>query len=155
VIEVKITQDMIDKAESKSQDMGVLNNSIRNGKGNLVGFLGEQVAVKIMGGSESNTYDYDIITSDGKKVDVKTKQTTVKPKPFYECSVAEFNTTQKCDMYVFVRVKNTLDVAWFLGVMDKEKYFHKARYLKKGDVDPSNNFVVRANCYNLKIEDLD
>ena len=26
--------------------------------------------------------------------------------------------------------------------------------LNKGDVDKSNNFVVKANCYNLKISEL-
>ena len=154
MIEVIITQDMIDTARQKATEMGSLRNSIRNGNGNLVGFIGEQVALHVMGGSEANTYDYDMITEDGRKVDVKTKQTTVKPKTFYECSVAKFNTTQKCDMYAFVRVKNTLDVAWFLGVMDKDKYYEMATPLKKGDIDPSNNFTVRADCYNLKIEEL-
>jgi hypothetical protein len=119
-----------------------------------VGFIGEQVALSIMGGSWSNTYDYDLVTKDGKKVDVKTKQTTVPPRSYYECSVATFNTSTNCDAYAFVRVKNTLDTAWFLGVMDKQEYYKKATPLKKGDVDPSNNFTVRADCYNLKIEEL-
>jgi len=155
MIEINVTQDMIDMAKLKSNEMGSLNNSIRKGEGNLIGFIGEQVAINVMGGSWVNTYDYDLITDDGKKVDVKTKQTTVTPRTFYECSVAKFNTSQKCDMYAFVRVKNTLDTAWFLGVMDKEKYYKTATPLKKGDVDPSNNFTVKADCYNLKIEELD
>jgi hypothetical protein len=154
MIEVSVTQEMIDKAKLKDKEMGTLNNSIRNGAGNLVGFIGEQVALSIMGGSWSNTYDYDLVTKDGKKVDVKTKQTTVPPLSYYECSVAKFNTSQNCDAYAFVRVKNTLDTAWFLGVMDKQEYYKKATPLKKGDVDPSNNFTVRADCYNLKIEEL-
>tara|TARA_R110001632_G_C11096582_1_gene390537 strand:+ start:62 stop:535 length:474 start_codon:yes stop_codon:yes gene_type:complete len=154
MIEVSVTKEMIDKAELKDKEMGTLNNSIRKGAGNLVGFIGEQVALSIMGGSWSNTYDYDLVTEEGKKVDVKTKQTTVPPRSYYECSVAKFNTSQKCDAYAFVRVKNTLDTAWFLGVMDKQEYYKKATPLKKGDVDPSNNFTVRADCYNLKIEEL-
>ena len=41
MIEVIVTQDMLDKAHNKSEEMGRLNNSITKGKGNLAGFLGE------------------------------------------------------------------------------------------------------------------
>jgi len=27
--------------------------------------------------------------------------------------------------------------------------------MRKGEVDPSNNFTVRADCYNLRIDKLD
>ena len=154
MIEVIITQDMLDKANNKSEEMGRLNNSITKGRGNLAGFLGEQIALQVLGGEWSNTYDYDLVTPDNKKVDVKTKQTTVTPRPYYECSVAKFNTRQKCDSYAFVRVKNTMDVGWFLGSMEHDEYYDKATFLKKGEVDPSNNFTVKADCYNLKIEEL-
>ena len=36
MIEVIITQDMLDKAHNKSEEMGRLNNSITKGKGNFV-----------------------------------------------------------------------------------------------------------------------
>ena len=91
---------------------------------------------------------------NGKKVDVKTKQTSVAPLPDYDCSVANFNTKQACDTYAFVRVKNDLTVGWYLGCMDKKEYFEKAVFMKKGDVDASNNYTVRADCYNLKIKQL-
>ena len=39
--------------------------------------------------------------------------------------------------------------------MPKNQYFQKAKFLKKGDVDPANNYTVRASCYNLAIEDLE
>jgi hypothetical protein len=55
------------------------------------GFLGEQIALKVLGGQWQNTYDYDIVD---------------------------------------------------------------ATFMKKGDVDPSNNFTVRADCYNLRIDKL-
>jgi hypothetical protein len=38
--------------------------------------------------------------------------------------------------------------------MDKKEYFEKAVFVKKGDVDPSNNYTARSDCYNIKIEDL-
>ena len=121
----------------------------------MAGFLGEQVAMSVLGGDWNNTYDYDFTTEAGKRVEVKTKQTSVKPLPHYECSIAKFNTKQDCDAYAFVRVLNDFSIGWFLGVLTKETYFDKANFLKKGDVDPSNNYTVKADCYNVRIDQLE
>tara|TARA_R100000935_G_scaffold28738_1_gene49141 strand:- start:6 stop:482 length:477 start_codon:yes stop_codon:yes gene_type:complete len=153
--QITISQGMIDAARKKSNDMGLLKNSITGGGGNVAGFLGEDCARIILGGKEANTYDYDLKLEDGRTVDVKTKRTTVPPKRYYECSVAEFNTRQKCDYYAFVRVHNDLHTAWFLGVYPKDKYYDDATYLRKGEVDPSNNFTVKSNCYNMAISALE
>ena len=64
MIEIKITQQMIDYASDQAQEMGEINNSIRHGKGNLVGFLGELVAQKVLGGMLDNTYDHDLLMDD-------------------------------------------------------------------------------------------
>jgi len=153
MIKVEITEDMLAAANDKAIEMGKLNNSILNGEGSLAGFIGEQIALKVLGGTWHNTYDYDIVVGS-KRIDVKTKQTTVAPLPHYECSVAAFNTRQKCDAYAFVRVLKDLSVGWFLGVSEKDQYFNTATFMKKGDIDPSNNFTVRADCYNLRIDKL-
>lgn len=144
---------MIDRATSKASDMGLLKNSIMSGDGNIGGFIGEEVVHRYLGGKISNTYDYDII-KDGVTYDVKTKRCTSAPKEEYECSVAAYNTTQNCYGYIFVRVlfkDNKWGDAWILGWMPKHEYFEKAKKLTKGDVDPSNGFIVRADCYNLPI----
>lgn len=151
---VTVTLNMIDKARSKATELGVLKNSIIRGKGNIAGFIGEQIALHCIGGEWQNTYEYDILTSDGRRIDVKTKQTSVQPLPEYDCSIAKYNTKQKCDFYAFVRVKRDLTIGWYLGMLGKQEYFDKARFLKKGTVDPSNNYKVQADCYNVKIEDL-
>jgi hypothetical protein len=155
MIAVDITDDMVVKAKHKTMEMGRLNKSILNGAGTLAGFIGEQVALQVMGGEWSNTYDYDIVLDNGQTVDVKTKQTSVPPLSYYECSVAKLNTKQKCDIYAFVRVKKDLSVAWFLGSKNKAEYFENAVFKKKGDKDGDNNFVVRSDCYNMAITDLD
>lgn len=152
--EISVTSDMVAHAMQKAKEMGRLNNSITRGQGNISGFIGEEVARHILGGKENNTYDYDLITDQGLTVDVKTKRTSVAPKTFYECSVAAFNTKQNCDYYAFVRVHNDMHTAWFLGVYPKGKYFEDAKYLRKGEVDPSNNFTVKADCYNIPISSL-
>ena len=133
--------------------MGKLHNSILRGKGNMSGFIGEQIAFQILDGKWDNTFDYDLVVND-KKVDVKTKQTSVKPLPHYECSIAKLNTKQKCDAYAFVRILNDFSKGWYLGVLTKEDYYDKATFLRKGDVDPSNNYTVKADCYNVRIDEL-
>lgn len=154
--EIEVTDSIIKAATNKAQEMGMLNNSITNGDGNLAGFIGEEIVCKFMGGETKNTYDFDIIYND-ETYDVKTKRCTSKPKEYYECSVAAFNIKQKCDKYVFVRIQykdNKFGPAWILGYKNKNEYFKEAVKLKKGQIDPSNNFVVKADCYNLPINKL-
>ena len=157
MIEVKVTDYMRVKARSMAKDLGKLKNSITKGEGNVAGFVGELIALDYLGGVKANTYDFDIV-SGGKTYDVKTKRCTSPPKPHYDCSVAAFNTKQRCDVYFFVRVQFQGDrpvKALVLGQKDKAEYFKQARKLKKGEVDPSNNFKVKADCYNLSINKLE
>ena len=153
MIEINITDDMLIKARAKSVEMGKIHNSILRGRGNMSGFLGEQIALNVLGGRWENTFDYDLVV-DNLKVDVKTKQTSVMPLPHYECSIAKLNTKQKCDAYAFVRILNDFSKGWFLGVLTKTEYYDKATFLTKGDVDPSNNYTVKADCYNVRIDEL-
>ena len=150
-----LPQECKDFARQKAEELPTLNNSITKGEGNYVGFIGEWVAKKFLGGVSSNTYDYDLVLGNGETVDVKTKKTSFEPQPHYECSVAAYNTKQKCDYYAFVRVDEKNNRAWYLGVYKKEDYYKDARKLKKGDLDPSNNFVCKADCFNLPISKLE
>jgi len=149
---------MLMKARSKAKEMGRLNNSITNGLGNLIGFLGEEVALKVLAAHHSdvissNTFDYDII-ADGVFIDVKTKATSVEPLPHYSCSVSSYNTKQKCDYYAFVRVKKDLTEAWWCGIIAKDEFYDKAVFMKKGQLDHDNKYVIKADCYNLPISGL-
>ena len=62
MIALNITDAMVVEARHKMLEMGLLHQSILNGGGTLAGFIGEQVALKVMGGKWLNTYDYDIST---------------------------------------------------------------------------------------------
>lgn len=154
MIEVAITATMLITARDKAAAMGRLYNSIINGAGNIAGFIGEDIAQQVLGGVLDNTYDYDLVLADGTKIDVKSKQTSVKPLETYDCSVAGLNTKQACDYYAFVRIKNDFTVGWYLGVYDKKKYFEDSVFMKKGDIDPANKYVVKSDCFNLKINKL-
>ena len=158
MIEFKITDEMVRIAWAKSRDMGKLKKSITEGDGNIAGFIGEQVANLVIGGKIENSRDFDIVGPDGLTYDVKTKRCTSEPLPHYECSVAAFNVIQKCDRYAFVRVEHIdgkYTRAWYLGSINKVKYFEIARKLYKGQKDGTNWFTVKSDCYNLKIEDLE
>ena len=151
---IGIPASAVQRAKAKADEMGLLNNSITSGHGSVAGFVGEEVARFVMGGTERNTLDYDLILDDGSRVEVKTKRTKAKPQPHYDCSVAAYNTRQDCDLYAFVRVHSDLKIAWFLGVYPKDAYYRDARFLREGEVDQANNFTVKADCYNLSIDKL-
>ena len=122
MFEVVLDNSLKEKAKAKAEEMGVLNNSILQGNGSIAGFLGEQIALLCLGGIWENTYEYDIIIPDGRKVDVKTKQTSVTPRLEYDCSVANLNTRQKCDAYAFTRVRADFAVGWYLGLINKDVF---------------------------------
>jgi hypothetical protein len=153
--QVLITDQMREIAHKKAKEMGTLRNSISNGDGNVIGFLGELAAWSIIGGKLANTYDYDIVLKDSRTVDVKSKRAKVVPLPYYECSVAAYNIKQKCDFYCFVRVTNEYDKAWVLGMVEKDRFYKMANYVPKGSIDGDNRFEIKDNCYNLKIQELD
>ena len=100
-----------------------------------------------------NTYDYDLIKS-GLKIDVKSKKCTSIPRPEYDCSVPAYNTRQKCDFYVFVRILDNLETGWICGIINKKKFFENATLYKKGYTDTSNMMTFKEDTYNTKIKDL-
>lgn len=151
---VLITQEMLVLAKKKAKEMGVLKDSIEKGEGNVAGFVGELVANKVLESTICNTFDYDIVTYDGIKIDVKTKRCTSAPKPSYDCSVSDYNPDQLCDYYCFVRVLEDYSCGWFLGVYKQKDYIQESTKMYKGQIDPSNNFVVKSDCYNMPINKL-
>lgn len=155
MIVVDILDEQIEQAQIKANEMGRIRNSIRKGEGNLIGFLGEILFAKHFAGEISNTYDYDVIINE-KKIDVKTKATTVAPKLNYLATVADFNTKQKCDSYYFVRIDFENRLGYLLGGLTKESFYKKAIFHKQGDQDPDSNlgWTFKADCYNLEISKL-
>jgi hypothetical protein len=153
MVKINIEKEWIENAKKKAKDLGILNHSILKGQGNITGFIGEFMVENFLKGKIKNTYDYDIV-KNGIKIDVKSKKCTSIPKPDYDCSVPAYNTKQKCDMYVFVRIMNTFDIGWICGIISKKDFFQKAKLWKKGQTDESNMMTFKEDSYNLKIKDL-
>ena len=155
MIEIIITDEQKERARNL-YPFDNLNGSITGGKSNMFGAIGEIIVFDYFKSDRAvefkSTYDYDIII-DSYTVDVKTKKTTVKPQPFYLCSISAFNTNQNCDYYFFVRVKQNLSIGYLLGYINKSIFFTKAIFKKKGDID-INGFTFKDDCYNLSISEL-
>ena len=137
--------------------------------GRCVGFIGELMVLNYFYKNnikydwqnfDPNTPNYNFdININGFKLDIKTKDRTVDPKLFYECSIAEYSH-QSCDYYVFTSLTRNSNLEYpyqkasILGFMKPDEYFSKASILKKGDIDPANNFTVVKDCRNLPIKEL-
>jgi len=156
MITIPILPEDIEKAE-KLYSFKCLKNSITNGERNIYGAIGEVAVEKYLKSIDrevdfTSTYDYDMIVS-GKKIDVKTKRTTVTPREHYLCSIFKFNTRQQCDYYVFTRVKENKEVAYILGYVSKDEFYKKSVFCKEGDLDV-NGFAFRSDNYSMEVKDL-
>lgn len=156
-IEIPIDKYIIQEAEEKAKLIkNKLKNSITNEDGLLAGCIGEIISNFVLLGDSHNTFDFDLVKS-GYRYEVKTKRCKSEPKPSYECSISTNSMFQQCDRYIFTRILSVNDryiKGWVLGWINKDKYFEKAKKFKAGDIDPVNNFVMKHDCYNLKIDDL-
>jgi len=153
MIQVKITPSIISRAKKKAATVGNLQGSITGSLSHVVGAIGEIIVADVMGADESNTYDYDLVRG-GERIDVKTKRCNTRPFPHYDCSVAAHGTNQNCDSYVFVRILTDTSRAWILGSIPKPDFYTRATKYKRGDIDPTNGFTFKADCYNLPISEL-
>jgi len=163
IVEVKFTDDMVARAKVKADNLGKLRRSIRGGKGNTIGYLGEEIVAHYMkadiisNDEGTEKYNYDLV-KDGKKIEVKSKERNVAPLGYYDASVAETSRHQKTDIYVFTSIQCNGGEpvrAWICGQKDAKEYFEQARFYAKGDIDPSNNFEVLTDMHNMPYKDLD
>tara|TARA_R110000772_G_scaffold250213_1_gene364821 strand:+ start:345 stop:980 length:636 start_codon:yes stop_codon:yes gene_type:complete len=122
----------IKAAQAMSAKMGTLKNSMTDGGGNVPAFVGEIIVQKITGAKHQNTFDYDLITNAGTRIDVKTTMTSVEPKYDYDCKVSAYYK-QNCDWYAFVRVNYKLDRAWVVGYYPRNDFYKDARHYQAGD----------------------
>lgn len=148
---LEITDSDIKYAEDRSKLCGVMNGSRTNGKGNVVGFLGEVLVSRLLNTELSDTYDYDLIY-DGEKIDVKTKSCSSEPKPDYLCSVMAYQIKNDCDRYIFVRVNLSDKKAWILGQISKAKILG-GKFALKGEKDGA--FTFTEDCWSVKIKELE
>ena len=154
MIEITPTEAQIKEARLSAGSTVGLQGSISRGAGSVAGALGEIIVRDYLNYRQANTAHYDLYTDQGIRIDVKTKHCKSIPHPSYDCSIAAHGTKQDCDEYIFVRTLVSLQKMWILGRIPKDEYYKKAVRHKKGEVDESNGFTFKADCYNLPISEL-
>jgi hypothetical protein len=150
-----ITDKVLLDSRKKGAELGHIRNSITQGGGNLAGFIGEYVSQSVYGGELDNTYTYDLLLSDGRRMDVKTKRTSVEPKMDYKCTVSASQIDYDCDGYIFTRVLNSYSTCWVLGHISKADFLDKSTFHEKGTKDKGTRYTYRVDSYDVPISVLD
>lgn len=159
MIEVQITKDMIEEAMLLAAEIPLLKNSDTEGHGRKIAALSDLMVKNTWGGKIVShvSYDCDWISPKNYLFEIKSKERNFEPKPWYNCTVKEYNTKQKCDYYLFTSIFRDYSRGWILGYISKQDFFNKAIFFKKDEVDPDTRggkYVFPSNCYNVKIEQL-
>ena len=158
MIKCRYNNDLLHEAEARAGKLGSLNNSIKQGKGNLVGYIGElgffELFGAIMEDRKPELYNYDVLNIDLNKVEIKSKYNgTDSVKPDYEGSVANFNATQDYNHLAFMRVNTNTKTIWFCGYVSKEEFALKSHAVDQGHYDRSNDWTSSADCRSIYYRD--
>lgn len=151
MIEIPYTPDQWERAKHL-YDFHNIKNSITQGKSQTWGALGEVIIMDRYDTKYEGVADYDCIIN-GHRVDVKTKKTTVKPRPDYNCSIVGTSVHQKCDFYFFLRINTKLPVAYLMGYMARKDFLTKASFNLKGEAE-TPFFDFTEDCFNLPMSDV-
>lgn len=157
MIEVEITSLDICRALLLEEQQQFRNKfTIRKKNSLYIGILGEVLYEKLFEGAvRINNFNYDFLYR-GRKIDVKTKECKFKPKPHYSATVEAYTRyQQKCEAYVFFRIRRDHKVAWLLGSKNKSTFFKHAKFYKKGDTAPGNGLIYKEDHYGIPISWLD
>jgi len=156
MIKLPISDDQLKRAENL-YPFEALKESIMEGKSNIYGAIGEIIVMDYYDGTYMGKYDYDLLIAS-QKVDVKTKRTTVEPKPSYYATISKngIGVNQKCDYYCFVRVLENKKSAYILGFIKKEDFFKQAFEHKIGEPDASSElgWKFKSDGHSLEISKL-
>lgn len=168
-LRVSLDDDLLREASDRAAGMGDYRGTIRGRQANLVGAVGELVAIRYLTGlglpvEDHTVPGYDLLV-DGHRMDVKTKERFYRPSPTWECSVTEQAfARQKPDVYLFLSLVSDRErrrdpdrfvEAFVLGSITRERFEVAATYVPLGWTDPDNGWVASKACWNLPVADLD
>ena len=168
--EIAIAESHLSLARQILSTMPIRGGSHRGLAANQVGVLGEIIAreqLQVRGIEPSlifsTSHDFEI--NSGKRIEVKTKDRTVKPREDYECSVPLYNHShQNVDYYIFVsllRDVNRIDLdlerfqcAYVVGVCNQKMLADHGVTRENGETDTRNGTTFWTSCRNIYIRDL-
>lgn len=163
------TEEIWQEAADRASKQKVFKGSHRQRAANEVGCLGEVLAeiwlrqngIFFEDERDETTHDYRL--RNGKTIDVKTKDRTVVPLPFHDCSVPLYNHGhQRPDYFLFISLRRNKSLtgierytdAYVLGALNFAQVEKLGRDIPPGVPDPSNGTILWTGCKNVAIEQL-
>lgn len=154
-IEIDVSERVRELAREYARNLGQLPGSIREGKGNFVGFIGKIIVANYLEVDlhvESKNYD---LIYGGRRASVKSKEAKGCPDPWFEATVTKKGADkQDCEIYIFTRVSKDFKKAWILGWYPKWQFLEEAEEMPVGHIDITNGHVITEECYNMEISKL-
>lgn len=160
--EVEITERMLGYARRRAARVASCPNRELHQFGSeadriLVGYVGEVAVMKALDIRRAEDgFDFDLLYRE-RKLEIKTVSCKAPPPPHYLCTVNSVNPEgvhkQAADLYVFVRVRYDLALAWILGFIPCPEFFTRGRFVKKGETVAGVVFA-KANATVLPISNL-
>lgn len=119
-----------------------------------LGKLGEiLVRDRYAGASEEiESYEADLLIY-GRRVEIKTKKCTSRPRADYLCSTALSSSFQQPAFFCFVRILMDLSTGWILGFIERTEFLCRSELRRAGEIDV-NGFIFKADCYNIPASEL-
>ena len=156
MVKLRITDEIIQEAQSRHRELGCLQNSFMKGERQTAGLIGQILVREYLGAEDVSNFDYDLIRG-GKTIDVKTKTCGVAPRVGFLCSVPiHCAETKKCDYFAFIRVSKDFKFGWLLGAILWEDFRAKSTLYHKDEIDPTspegNPFVFQQTEYMISSE---
>ena len=150
-------RDMRTEFEEDFEKSNVLNSKTvyDREESRMAGILGEIAFGKWAGknGLRKKGLLYDYIYM-GKKIDVKCKFRTVKPRPDFEASFFAYQGSphfKEVDNYAFLSTTKGFDVVWFCGWTSKESWLNNPHGVlwKAGMTDFTNGKTFHKDTYSV------
>jgi len=171
MLEVDLTP-YLEAAQTRSERVGELKSSMRGLSANQVGSLGELIGVDYLRacGLEveevySTSFDVRIkIDGECKTLEFKTKERTVVPQPYYDCTVPAYNHDhQRPDFFLFISLLSSgksdqitrFQTGYILGSISLEKFDRLATAWNPKQTDQSNGWTPTIECFNVPISSLE
>jgi hypothetical protein len=160
MITIQTTKEQRERAKKLAEPLmkQYENNpkSIKKGAGHYAAKVAEIAVAEKLGWKHIDTFHADTLAilanGEGRKVELKIKERNVPARGSYNATVAEANTKQACDYYMFCSMTSDEEVE-VLTIIPKQEFLEKATHRKKGELDPDGpkgqNWRFRANCYNM------
>ena len=153
---IKIDCDLQTKEEAKEIAKGMgYAGSMMGGARDAHAALAELVVNAQIKGTLRNTFDFDIKTKHGLRVDVKNKMISGEPREFYEVTIMASNKKQDCDYLVFTMTPKDGSCVWICGGYGKLAFLRDARFCEAGTVTGSNELTYKRDNYVLTVEQLE